>query len=296
MRRRLALLGALLGGCTSVHVAMRSDCWVRTVDRWPGQVTEEVGPCARPPPAWTNDRLTRLVQECVAQRDYRWENRAIARWQRGEPLPARDQKATLDACLSEATRTAVGENELLQAQVKDLTAERDRLRSHDDAITTALGEAAKKPAGSAVATASAEGKGDGASHQDSKSEESRSSRQASESAPPMIVQPPAAQPVILQSAPAAAPQPIVVQAQAPQPYPMPQVQPIVVQAQAPQPYPVPQMQPIVVNPPQPQTIIRYVRVPAKRPVKKPLCPPAKDETANASMSSQASSDCVKQEK
>ncbi len=289
MSLRWAVVGLMVGGCTSVHLAMRNRCWVRTTDRWPGQVTEEVGPCARPAPKWTNDRLTRLVQECVAQQDYLWENRALEAWQHQEALPPRaTDEDVLRSCLSEAARAAVSENEVLRAKLKDATAERDRLRSHDEEITQDLGVAAKKPAGSAVATASAEGKGDGSSRQDAKSEESHSTRQASESAPPMIVQPPASQPVILQSPPAAVPQPIIVQGASAPVYPTAAVQPIVIQS------PAPQVEPIVVTPQEapPRTVIRYVRLPARERIRKRWCPPrkvapnvtpaqSKDDCANA---------------
>ncbi|HET9452050.1 MAG TPA: hypothetical protein VFO83_14265, partial [Aggregicoccus sp.] len=91
---------ALGGGCSSTKVLQRDGCWVRETKRFPGQLKEEVGPCARPAPAWSEDRLTRLVQECVAQDDHRWQARALAAWGRGEPAPERapDQQV-LESCM-----------------------------------------------------------------------------------------------------------------------------------------------------------------------------------------------------
>src|SRR5690349_12201025 len=98
-------VAAVVGGCTSVRVVQRDGCWVRRTSGPFGQVREEVGPCARPPPAWAEDRVTRLVQECVVRADYQWQARALAAWNRGEPLPAQEPEETvLRACMGESSR------------------------------------------------------------------------------------------------------------------------------------------------------------------------------------------------
>ena len=160
----------VLGGCTSVRVMQRDDCWVRQKTRWPGQVKEELGFCKRPEPAWAQDRLSRVVQECLAQADYRWQNRALAAWERGEPLPDRESdQQVLDRCMSESTRMAVVENEALQERLADAKDEREKWRASETRLAEALGEAAKKPA-NVTATASARGDGSSSTQHDAKTE------------------------------------------------------------------------------------------------------------------------------
>ena len=156
-------------GCTSVHMVQREGCWIRETEKFPKQVTEEVGPCARPEPKWADDRITRLVQECVAHEDYRWQTRAVQAWMKNQPIP--EQKAeneVLQGCVNEASATMVSENEALKTRINELAddraqykkiAEEDRqyFKEHNDKIATALGEAAKKPAPAAVATATSNG-------------------------------------------------------------------------------------------------------------------------------------------
>ncbi len=84
-------------GCTSVKMVQRDGCWVKQTNKWPGQVREELGFCSRAPSKPAEDRLARLVQECQAQADFRWQNRALAAWSRNEPLPPQEsEQATLD--------------------------------------------------------------------------------------------------------------------------------------------------------------------------------------------------------
>lgn len=183
----LALL-AMTGGCTSVRLAQRDGCWLRETRKWTGAVTEELGPCGRPAPEWVEDRFTRLVQECVAEGDHRWQNRAIAAWNRGDPLPERlPEETVLDRCSNEAARTVLAENELFKARIEDarersaeLVADRERLQAHNERLGDTLADTAKevamKPAGSAVATATAHGEGVSESRNDT----STDSRLASE--------------------------------------------------------------------------------------------------------------------
>ncbi|MHB8873121.1 MAG: hypothetical protein ACYC8T_05485 [Myxococcaceae bacterium] len=158
--RVLLVLTGTLAGCTSVRLVQRDDCWIRQTERWPGRITEEIGPCGRAMTGWTDDRLSRLTQECVAQADFRWRNRAIAAWNRGEPIPPEESEERLvEACLKNASGLAVTENEALRVRLDDLNADRERLRQTNDRLGAALGEAANKPAGTATATADARGNG-----------------------------------------------------------------------------------------------------------------------------------------
>jgi len=164
-------------GCTSVKLVQRDGCWVRQTERlW--HVKEDLGPCARPSSPWVDDRLTRLVQECVSREDYRWQSRALAAWSRGEPLPEQASESNvLQDCMNEAAGAMINENESLKdrlASMKDRAAElvkdRDALRartdddrthllaSHDK-IADYLGEAAKKAQVPAVANATASSDG-----------------------------------------------------------------------------------------------------------------------------------------
>jgi hypothetical protein len=170
-RMGIALALAALAGCTSVKMVQREGCWVKRTEKWPGRESEELAFCTKPPPVWSQDRLARLVQECVAQADYRWENRAIAAWTRGEPVPAPESDETISkTCMSEAA-LALGleeQNAALKMRLSDLSQDRDVLRSvtekdrdflkqSNGEMVSALGEAAKKPAPAAVATATSTG-------------------------------------------------------------------------------------------------------------------------------------------
>ncbi len=169
------LLAAFAGGCTSVKMVQRDGCWVKRTEKVFGRVREEIGPCSRPQPKWAEDRLTRLVQECVAQSDYRWQGRAIDAWSKGRPYPAQPpQDETLQGCLGEARAQLMTEkdNETLKSRIEDLSADRTTLR-HDtgedraalrashDRLVEHLGEAAKKPPPApayATATATSDGR------------------------------------------------------------------------------------------------------------------------------------------
>lgn len=166
-----ALVAAVVAsGCTSVRMVQRDGCWVRRTETFPKQVNEELGPCARPEPKWSNDRLARMVQECMAQSDYRWQNRALQAWAHGQPLPPQDsEERMLHVCMDQAANTLQTENAGLKSRLADLSKDRDSLkesvakdeaflRESHDRLTSALGEAAKKPAPSAVATATSSGK------------------------------------------------------------------------------------------------------------------------------------------
>src|SRR5438552_17487994 len=83
----MAALSCALLACTSVKMVQREGCWVKQTERTLGGTTEELGFCSKQRPEWAEDRLARLVQECMAQADYRWENRALAAWTRNEPIP-----------------------------------------------------------------------------------------------------------------------------------------------------------------------------------------------------------------
>ncbi len=162
-----------LTGCTSVKMVQRDNCWVKQTEKWPNRVMEEIGPCGRAQPEWSDDRLTRLVQECVAQADYQWHSRAVAAWGRGEPLPERDsEQETVERCYADTTEIVIAEknadkiiaeknaeNKELREQISDMRSDREYMRKHSGALAEALGEAAKKPAPTAVATATARGDG-----------------------------------------------------------------------------------------------------------------------------------------
>src|SRR5690348_11819369 len=86
MQRWAAALAAALG-CTSVHVVQRDGCWLKRSEGFLTGTSEELGFCSKSAPQWSEDRLARLVQECMTQADYRWENRALQAWSRGQPIP-----------------------------------------------------------------------------------------------------------------------------------------------------------------------------------------------------------------
>lgn len=163
----LLLLAGILGGCTTVKLTQRDGCWVRQTHKTLHGTQEDVGPCVRPPPKWSEDRLTRLVQECVAQADYRWQGRALAAWNRHEPLPAQDsQETVIRTCLNEAAAGVVTQNETLKERLAEISSDREalkadatrgteHLRASADRLTEYLGEAAKRPPPVATATATA---------------------------------------------------------------------------------------------------------------------------------------------
>lgn len=168
--RMAALCGALLA-CTSVKMVQREGCWVKQTERTLGGTTEELGFCTKARPEWAEDRLSRLVQECMAQADYRWENRALAAWTRNEPIPPPDSDEQIaKTCISQAA-SALGleaQNDALKSRLADVSQDRESLRNasekdrmfleqNSDKMVSALGEAAKKPAPSAVATATSTG-------------------------------------------------------------------------------------------------------------------------------------------
>ena len=165
----VVVVAVCLGGCASTRLMHRDGCWVRQTESWPNRIQEEMGPCSRPEPKWSEDRVARLTQECMAQADYRWQNRALAAWSRNEPLPPQpDEQELLRTCMTEASGYVIAENEGLKRRLAELSADREALRtvvredrqhlmSSHDRIASALGEAAKKPAPNAVATATSSG-------------------------------------------------------------------------------------------------------------------------------------------
>jgi len=168
---RIAASCAALLSCTSVKMVQREGCWVKQTERTFGGSSEELGFCTKERSEWAEDRLARLVQECIAQADFRWENRALAAWQRNEPIPPPDgDEQIARTCMSQAA-SALGlevQNDALKSRLADLSHDRDDLKSatekdrdylHEsgEKMISALGEAAKKPAPSAVATATSTG-------------------------------------------------------------------------------------------------------------------------------------------
>src|SRR5437660_4239768 len=125
MRRMsgLALTCGALVACTSVKMVQREGCWVKQTERTFGGSREEMGFCTKAPPAWAEDRLSRLVQECMAQADYRWENRALSAWNHGQPIPPQENDQEIaKTCMSVAS-AALGmeaQNNALKSQVADL--------------------------------------------------------------------------------------------------------------------------------------------------------------------------------
>jgi hypothetical protein len=167
----IAAAATVTGGCTSVRMVQRDGCWIKRTERTFRGVREDIGPCTRPQPKWVRDQLTRLVQECVAQADHRWQVRAIEAWSKGAPYPAQPaEEEVLRTCMQEARVGLVSENGELKRQVADLSAERERLRSgaeqerdqlraSADRLASFLGEAAQRPPGAATATATANADG-----------------------------------------------------------------------------------------------------------------------------------------
>jgi hypothetical protein len=107
--------------------------------------------------------------------DYRWENRALLAWNQRQPIPPPETDEQIaKTCMKEAA-AALGleaRAAALEARLTDLTQDREALRKTTDSdreffkqssdkMVSALGEAAKKPAPSAVATATGTGTGTG---------------------------------------------------------------------------------------------------------------------------------------
>jgi hypothetical protein len=216
------LLAGILGGCTSVRMVQRDGCWLRVTERWPSRVTEEMGPCTAPTTEWADDRITRVVQECIARADQRWQTRALVAWDRGDPIPERDADGkVMQECMSEPTRALAGENAqlrerngVLEARLAELGSERDALRSRADEagvkllgahekladklltgqerMAEYLGEAAKKSSQPAVATATATSASDGVTSADVASQPVPAAiTPTTAAAPPASAQPPA---------------------------------------------------------------------------------------------------------
>ncbi|WP_226994044.1 hypothetical protein [Myxococcus hansupus] len=188
-------LAMVASACTSVRMEQREGCWVKQTRAFPSTLKEEVGPCARPQPVWSEDRLTRLVQECVMHTDYRWQSSALIAWNRSEPLPEREsEEKVLTACMARAETILGTEKGALEQRLSEVSQERDTLKAsiekergqhqaafteqltrHDanmerardqmhqsnNLLAEALGEAAKKPAPSAVATATSTSSSEG---------------------------------------------------------------------------------------------------------------------------------------
>jgi hypothetical protein len=172
--KRIGLLAAVLSasvGCTSTRMLQREGCWVKQTERWPGRVSEELGFCTKPAPVWAQDRVARLVQECMAQADFRWQNRALAAWTRGDQIPPQESDEKIaQTCMNEASAALRQEAETsaLKSRLAEVSQDRETLRNvsdgdrefmkqSSDKMVSALGEAAKKPAPAAVATATSTG-------------------------------------------------------------------------------------------------------------------------------------------
>ncbi|QSQ28424.1 hypothetical protein JY651_37710 [Pyxidicoccus parkwayensis] len=226
-----------LAGCTASKVEQRNGCWVRQVRTFPSSVKEDVGPCSRPTPVWSEDRLTRLVQECVMHADYQWQSSAMVAWNRGEPLPEREpEEKMLSACMARAEAVLRTEKGDVEQRLSEVTKERDSLKAsqekdraeyqaslsrerdqreaslnkvreqhdasmeraqvqhdatvgraldqmHDsnNRLTEVLGEAAKKPAPSAIATATSTSTSEGKANTQSDSNTRSDSRSRGDS-------------------------------------------------------------------------------------------------------------------
>src|SRR5437868_11685756 len=161
---------AALCACTSVKMVQRDGCWVKHTETTFGGDKEELGFCTRPETAWAEDRLARMVQECMAQSDHRWENRALSAWNHNEPIPPQaDDQDLVKTCMTQASQ-AIGleaENGALKARLAELSQDRDSLKNvtekdrvflqqSSDKMVSALGEAAKKAPPNATATVKVE--------------------------------------------------------------------------------------------------------------------------------------------
>ncbi|WP_426733845.1 hypothetical protein [Myxococcus faecalis] len=259
MRRVAAwVLVLAASGCASVKVEQRDGCWVKQTRTFPSTFREEVGPCSRPKPEWSADRLTRLVQECVMHADYRWQSSAMVAWNRGEPLPVREpDEKVLEACMVTTERMLSAEKGALEAQLSDVSKERDSLRANQEQereqyrakldaqreaaqaellkererlqdsmdqqrahsqasldrardqmhesngrLAAVLGEAAKRPTPSAVATATSSSTSEGRADTRSDSQSRGDSRSRGDATPPRVARPTAATPASMCSLPA----------------------------------------------------------------------------------------------
>lgn len=161
--------------CTTVKVTQRDGCWVKVTKRTFGGAREELGPCAKAEPPWAQDRLTRLVQECAARADHRWQSRAVVAWTEGAPLPTREEdEQVLRACMDEAAAAGLLDRQVLERRLADVTtelaeerraarvreeAERTQLARVNERLAEHLGEAARRPLPPATATATASSEG-----------------------------------------------------------------------------------------------------------------------------------------
>ncbi|HYS79788.1 MAG TPA: hypothetical protein VEM76_03710 [Anaeromyxobacteraceae bacterium] len=221
------LLAVMATGCSTVKLAQRDGCWVRKTERFLIGSKEEVGPCIPPVPKWSEDRLTRLVQECATRADYRWQGRALEAWSRREAMPERSsEEAVLRDCMGETTRAMLSENEAMKQRLGDVGAQRDAMAAERDAVrgqeaearkqllategetrkqllasheklADYLGQAANKAQAPATATASAKSDSAGTAHTES-AHDSQTSL-ASQSAPGQPV------PVVVTTAPSVPP-------------------------------------------------------------------------------------------
>jgi hypothetical protein len=168
-------LAAVAGiACTTTKLVERDGCWVKQTSRTMGSSTEELGFCTRPASPPAEDRLARMLQECMAQADQRWQNQAITAWNHNQPLPAQpDDAAMVKTCMTQAAN-AIGmesQNQALQSRVAELSQDREALKSQsdrdreqmqqsNDKMIEALGEAAKRPTPNATATATVKSESD----------------------------------------------------------------------------------------------------------------------------------------
>jgi hypothetical protein len=153
-------------------MVQRDGCWVKQTQSI-GSTHEELGFCQRPAPTPGDDPMSRLVQACIAQADYRWENRALQAWARGEPVPPQEPDAEITRLCMQQAAAATGvqaENDALKARLADVGQDRDALRTvaekdrefmqqSSEKLIGALGDAAKRPAPNATATATSTGTG-----------------------------------------------------------------------------------------------------------------------------------------
>lgn len=160
----LAALAAV--ACSSTRMVQRDGCWLKRTEGAFGS-NEQLGFCTRPQQAPAQDRVARLVQECMAQSDHRWENQALAAWNQSRPIPPQANDAEVVRMCMQHVSAVLGleaENSALKQRLADLGQDREQLRTasdrdrqfieqNSDKMVTALGEAAKKPAPAATATA-----------------------------------------------------------------------------------------------------------------------------------------------
>lgn len=124
--RRMGIVAAALAAlwaCTSTRMVQREGCWVKQTEKWPGRVSEELGFCSKPPPVWAQDRVARLVQECMVQADFRWQNRALSAWNSGEPIPPQDSDDKIAQTGMKEASAALGqeaENSALKSRLAEL--------------------------------------------------------------------------------------------------------------------------------------------------------------------------------